>query len=305
MSVFNLAAIKIQQHYRGRLFRNKLRELKKKIKIISPKKATRTLLDKYMTFLDENRYGSLKVRPPWIDGGYSSWCAVKIQSAWRKFPIRRRYLRSKRLINQVASIVIQTFWRNFHEKPAKKKLNALAAVHIIVLAWRTFCNKRVFRYFRDLIKKKLKGGTPTDLLRTIIPNEANELMDKAAGVHVRFRLGGIIFPPKLYFKIYTHKPVCDVGAFAPRNYKGGVGAGTHFNKTDPLQLHNNFSSINLFSKSLDVGSIRVGTKYFDTVVSAAAGGTENWSCLHPSLIILFLFIFLYLFICSRKFFTLI
>jgi hypothetical protein len=37
-------------------------------------------------------------------------------------------------------------------------------------------------------------------------------------VHVRFRLGGSIFPPKVYFKIFTHRPLCDVNAFAPRDY---------------------------------------------------------------------------------------
>lgn len=36
--------------------------------------------------------------------------------------------------------------------------------------------------------------------------------------YLRFRLGGWIFPPKVYFKIYTHRPLCDVNSFAPRDY---------------------------------------------------------------------------------------
>lgn len=40
----------------------------------------------------------------------------------------------------------------------------------------------------------------------------------AAGVHVRFRLGGSCFPPLLFYKIYTHRPVADIGTFGPRNY---------------------------------------------------------------------------------------
>jgi hypothetical protein len=39
-----------------------------------------------------------------------------------------------------------------------------------------------------------------------------------AGTHVRFRLGGHRFPPEVYFKIFTHRPLCDVNSFAPRDY---------------------------------------------------------------------------------------
>ena len=39
-----------------------------------------------------------------------------------------------------------------------------------------------------------------------------------AGTNVRFRLGGHRFPPEVYFKIFTHRPLCDVNSFAPRDY---------------------------------------------------------------------------------------
>jgi hypothetical protein len=39
-----------------------------------------------------------------------------------------------------------------------------------------------------------------------------------AGVHIRFRLGGSCFPPILFYKIYTHRPVADIGSFCPRDY---------------------------------------------------------------------------------------
>jgi hypothetical protein len=35
---------------------------------------------------------------------------------------------------------------------------------------------------------------------------------------VRFRLGGSCFPPLVFYKIFTHRPVTDVGMFCPRNY---------------------------------------------------------------------------------------
>lgn len=44
------------------------------------------------------------------------------------------------------------------------------------------------------------------------------LVDPASGLHVRFRLGGEQFPPKLYYKIFTHRPVTDICTFCPRNY---------------------------------------------------------------------------------------
>lgn len=41
-------------------------------------------------------------------------------------------------------------------------------------------------------------------------------------MHLRFRLGGSCFPPILFYKIYTHRPVADIGAFGPRNYAAEV-----------------------------------------------------------------------------------
>ena len=38
------------------------------------------------------------------------------------------------------------------------------------------------------------------------------------GAYVRFRLGGEKFPPSIYYKIFSKSPLCDVGAFAPKDY---------------------------------------------------------------------------------------
>ncbi|KIY95840.1 Uncharacterized protein C11orf65 [Monoraphidium neglectum] len=61
------------------------------------------------------------------------------------------------------------------------------------------------------------GDDPRALLRAINPREA-ALLDAAAGAHVRFRLGGASFPPQVLYKIFTHRPVADINAFAPRDY---------------------------------------------------------------------------------------
>lgn len=211
----------------------------------------------------------------WLDEGYSSWCAVRIQSVARMRSVRKKYLFNKKLINQVASIIIQTAWRNRQYRNRIANMNALQqnvihdvfiAAEIIQMCWRTYCNKRVYRYFRDLVTKSLKGA-PFDLLRSIIPNEVH-CLDRASGVHVRFRLGGKVFPPKIYFKIYTHRPLCDVNAFAPRNY---VKERT----PDPDQVLNRSSTI--VPKSTKVQALRVGARYFGAVVSTTSTtGTTDW-----------------------------
>ena len=35
---------------------------------------------------------------------------------------------------------------------------------------------------------------------------------------MKFRLGGPVFPPKIYYKIFTRRPVIDMNAFSPRDY---------------------------------------------------------------------------------------
>jgi len=110
-------------------------------------------------------------------------------------------------------------------------------------------------------------GAPADLLRTIVPNESDYL-DRASGIHVRFRLGGNVFPPKVYFKIFTHRPLCDVNAFAPRDY-------TLEKPLDPFLKHNKSnSSLPPIVKSNN--NIRVGTRYFGTILSTTAITTDNW-----------------------------
>jgi hypothetical protein len=61
------------------------------------------------------------------------------------------------------------------------------------------------------------AGNPALMLRSINPREAS-LFDEAAGIVLRFRLGGASFPPLIYYKIFTKAPLCDVNAFAPRDY---------------------------------------------------------------------------------------
>lgn len=49
------------------------------------------------------------------------------------------------------------------------------------------------------------AGDPKQLLRAINPGEA-AFFDRAAGIHVRFRLGGLSFPPCIYYKVAVRPP---------------------------------------------------------------------------------------------------
>jgi len=91
-----------------------------------------------------------------------------------------------------------------------------AAVATIVRAWQRFSDVRIYRYYRDLIKFRERGD-PQLMLKCINPGEAS-LVDAAAGIHVRFRLGGMQFPPVIYYKIFVHQALVDINAFAPRAY---------------------------------------------------------------------------------------
>ena len=85
------------------------------------------------------------------------------------------------------------------------------------MCWRSFTNVKIFKYYKDLINFKNKGN-PAQLLKSVNPGEA-ALLDTASNCHIRFRLGGEKFPPLIYYKIFTHGSLCDIGSFAPRDYQ--------------------------------------------------------------------------------------
>jgi len=277
MANFNYGAIKIQSIIRGFITRRRISKGILRYQYKKPKFIPRQL-DKYLNCLDKYRQKNDKrfnSKASWLENGFSTWCAVRIQSWWRMIPIRRRHLYKKRMVCHIASIIIQSTWRvMYFEKqkkifkrryPQSEEFREIAA-RKLQLVWRSFCNKRVFHYFKDLICFKLKGA-PADLLRTIIPNESDYL-DRASGIHVRFRLGGTVFPPKVYFKIFTHRPLCDVNAFAPRDY-------TLEKPLDPYLKHNKSDS-SLPPIVKNTNNIRVGKRYFGTILSTTASTFDNW-----------------------------
>ena len=162
---------------------------------------------------------------------FNEWVLSRMQ-AWCRMLPWRAYLRVlKRPIFGAAARSIQGAWRKKRRAAAAEAAHSPEAVVAARLqrAWRRFTNRQIFRYFRDMILFHEQGDA-AQLLKSINPREAR-LMDIAAGIHVRFRLGGVTFPPTVYYKVYTHAPVSDIGAFAPRDY-------TAHKQAPAIVLHN-------------------------------------------------------------------
>ncbi|XP_075707709.1 protein MFI [Rhinoderma darwinii] len=98
-------------------------------------------------------------------------------------------------------------------------------------AFRRLLDVNVFKYLKNLISFKGQGD-PRHLLKCINPREAG-LIDAAAGVHVRFRLGGTKFPPNIYYKLFTHRPIVDMCANSPKDY-----TKQSMKQLLPRQIHN-------------------------------------------------------------------
>lgn len=136
--------------------------------------------------------------------GFYHVAAFEIQSAWR--------------------VALQHWEMNLltEEQILKQGQNQVAharvfAANKIQQAWRKISNYRIYYALRDIVAQFRGTGDPFLLLRSILPRESM-LLDPSMQVHLRFRLGGTRFPPSIYYKIFTHGAVCDLGAFAPRNY---------------------------------------------------------------------------------------
>ena len=229
------------------------------------------LLDTYLKDLERYKNREETERPEWIDAGYYAWCALKVQNYWRMMRQWRRRQYRLFMYYTISALLIQTLWRTHHYYKLRPE-DAFMAVKKIQNVWRSFCNKRVFTFFKELVTFKLKG-MPQELLKSICPSEVNAC-EKGAGVHLRFRLGGYRFPPKVYFKIFTHRAVCDIGAFAPRDY-------TVESPMEEIQQNNKVTSKSISSLP-SLTNIRVGSKYFETKISTNANSFDGWYHRHEN-----------------------
>lgn len=83
--------------------------------------------------------------------------------------------------------------------------------------WKRYVFRKIYQYLRDVMLNKLKNLNTWKMLKIFNSAEA-DLVESCTNQHIRFRLGGTVFPPKIYYKIYVNGPLCDINSFAPRNY---------------------------------------------------------------------------------------
>jgi len=92
----------------------------------------------------------------------------------------------------------------------------LSSIKKIQDAWRSYTNRKVYKYYRDIVLLKTQTK-PAQLLKAINPTEA-QLLEIGSNLNIRFRLGGERFPPTIYYKIFANRGICDMNSFAPRDY---------------------------------------------------------------------------------------
>ncbi|KAL0234525.1 hypothetical protein PCE1_001561 [Barthelona sp. PCE] len=225
----NIAATMIQRVYRGYAIRKKFRKgtlnNPEKIKVDpediepEPVKETETveraptnpnlLMEKFVNFRSNTSESFIDTPRD----QFRSFCATVIQSTWRGYRVRKG-LRYLNVVFRSCVALIESFWLKHGTKtPCNLDPETRAAI-TIQRAWRAYSNRRIFQYYKVLLSGH-SDVSPRELLMYINPREA-ELLDGSTKAFVRFRLVG--WPPTVWYKIFTAGAICDVGAFAPRDY---------------------------------------------------------------------------------------
>ncbi|KAL5040302.1 hypothetical protein BDV3_006587 [Batrachochytrium dendrobatidis] len=157
-----------------------------------------------------------KIIPP----EYSQFCAAYIQSIWRCFVVRRAYVEIQTMCvdksNVKAKLEARIRLVRYTQRPRAGDRVVENSASKIQRVWRRYYSMRIYKFYRNLIKYS-EQGNPKRLLKFINPKEA-QYVDDSLGTHIRFRLGGHIFPPTIYYKVFVHKSIVDMNAFSPRNY---------------------------------------------------------------------------------------
>ena len=221
-------------------------------------------------FLTRTRLaGKLKPRKQWpvidldVNSNVKTISSVRIQRCWNA---NRRFVLFKRhRLYTIAATEISLWFQSLRSEPEKR------AALKFQRAYRRYCDRKVFKYYRDLLSFQ-NSGDPKEMLRSINPSEV-ALMDKASGAFVRFRLGGLSYPPTIYYKIFTKTAVCDLGSFAPRTYTGSQAPSQEF-------LHSNVYDENGREKVSDA-AVRVGKKIFAAKIKGSKpfpeeDGSSEW-----------------------------
>nr|XP_006815291.1 PREDICTED: uncharacterized protein C11orf65 homolog [Saccoglossus kowalevskii] len=187
-----------------------------------------------------HRYYTVRVQSGENDiASFEDFCANYIQNWWfrvkkgkRVTPSRSSFKSSKTVPRSMKAVRILQRQSSHHSASSKasskastvksvkkvrtEPLGRMEAAVIIQRGWRRHIDVQVYKYYRDLINFRNRGD-PAMMLRCVNPKET-PLLDAASGVHVKFRLAGERFPPNIYYKIFTHRPIQDLCANSPKDY---------------------------------------------------------------------------------------
>lgn len=192
------AAVEVQRTWRGYRTRHKLHCIIGKDPAIARKWSSRCphIMARYQKYC---RWCTMQGLPPGSSAVMSleDYCAMVIQDWWRRC-----------VGGATKEAPFQT--------QERRAWDAHTAATAIQGAWRRYNDMKVYRFYRELINFRGRGN-PSLMLRAINPAESR-LLDRASGAHVRFRLGGDKFPPNIYYKVFTRRPIVDLCACSPRDY---------------------------------------------------------------------------------------
>ena len=83
-----------------------------------------------------------------------------------------------------------SFWGNTREFIVKSKISFLDKSAITIQkAWRSYNGQRIFLFYKSLLSI-WQSNNSARLLKFINPQES-KLIESAAGLHIKFRLGGV------------------------------------------------------------------------------------------------------------------
>ncbi|XP_052807241.1 uncharacterized protein LOC128236422 isoform X1 [Mya arenaria] len=197
-----------------------------------PKRPARLRLEAY--YNDFKQQLIMSPDRPSIIPNFYDFCATYIQDWWRDIMARQGQPSQERYIRQQQQLQQQKQYKQQQQsqttlgqsntrstefvvpKRPPRQLSLQEAASMIQKAWRRHIDIQVYRYYRDLINFKTRGN-PALMLRCINPQEA-KMLDAASGIHIKFRLAGERFPPNIYYKIFTHRPIQDMCANSPKDY---------------------------------------------------------------------------------------
>ncbi|KAJ3380484.1 hypothetical protein HDU92_005949 [Lobulomyces angularis] len=130
---------------------------------------------------------------------YSFFCATLIQSYFRMWRLHQAYRNYRDAVALREAGLMLDELKRIGGNELVEKDEAEVAVRKVQKLWKSYYYRKIYKFFRDLIKFR-QSGDPKKMLKFINPTESN-LIDNATGLHIKFRLGGV-----------------NMNAFSPRDY---------------------------------------------------------------------------------------